>query len=377
MTQTAENILLTKGLNYNYKIIFGVTQGTPFKPNLMTPNFPWHIVSGATYAPSPFSWSNERDKVIEVATDSTVLNSDQVQGWFLADEPYGGDIARATETVYPGFRNQLRDEMINYKTDIVSVDQSDQRPFYLNLRADGNFAGNPPDYLLEDIQFHNYTLDSSLYTSDVHNGSVKGFWNRGISFAEDAMNNFIAGHNDRGYGRWAQAKNLDSYTPSTVEIHKYRYLAYSSWIMGGQGLFFFRWDDATTPSWLSYADTLAKEANAVKDWLMNGPATDIEAKVYDSRGGNNIRFILRRNQWSIDNKILLLFCNYANDGLEHTTYVHFPSHIISSVNQISDINMPYTLIDGNHTLQFNASNINDVSKRDVYGAAFFLNLTQN
>src|SRR5690606_18151719 len=117
---------------YDYKIIFSITHGIE-DAELMTPNRWMHIASGTTYYPLSFSWANEIQKATEVATHTKIQNSAQVQGWFLADEPYGGVRANEDE------RDEIRGELDYFKSYIVNEDQSQKRPFYLDIRANGNY----------------------------------------------------------------------------------------------------------------------------------------------------------------------------------------------------------------------------------------------
>ncbi|MGI6456337.1 MAG: DNRLRE domain-containing protein [bacterium] len=117
MVDKTVEILNDVNRGYDYKIIFSITHGIE-DAELMTPNRWMHIASGATYYPLSFSWANEIQKATEVATHTKIQNSAQVQGWFLADEPYGGVRANEDE------RDEIRGELDYFKSYIVNEDQS-------------------------------------------------------------------------------------------------------------------------------------------------------------------------------------------------------------------------------------------------------------
>lgn len=341
-------------------------------PDIVTSD-PWDIFSEATYYPLSFDWSREYSEVEDII--NFVKSENRVIGWHLGDEPFGGALA-ATE----GIRDDIKSRLNIYKGDIETLDQTYKHSFYVDLRGNGNFYSSTT---ANDLNFQDYIMDSSLYYNDISHHSG---WEAGVIVTEDAMNNAILRGYGKGYIRFAGCRDLVlPYPLENANIHeeKIRYLAYSSWVAGGQGIIFFRYDHPDAEKWFEYnglddntgiSARITKEAYIMKDWLMDGPVEDIDAYCFDSLGDNDsVRFILRENQWGTDDRILLLFCNFADDNNTHSTYVYFPNHTISSIDRITaDMKGTYTRMDNNKTLRFDPT---DMDSDDVYGSACFLTLS--
>ncbi len=399
----------------DYKMLPTVTDKL-VKPDLITyyrenPGFngsyPWYIFSESSYYPSGFSWSNEDQQIQALVI--AIQSHARVWGWHFGDEPYGGKTAQNYETnnpenpsydpvtktsseIYPGFRQYLHDCLENYIGDVQGIDTQYQHPSYLNLRHWGNYFYGVngdnvlplPSYWRNMLDIQDYILDSSLYRLDIERLSHKP-WENGVYVAESAIINAISQGYGKGYGRFIACRDiLPDFFLEQAKYEKERYLAYSSWVCGGQGLFFFRYDHNTTDKWFGddvsplgdgISGRLLTEAYIMRNWLMNAPSTDITgAYGYDSLGSPRVRFILRRDQTGLDNRILVLFCNFANDGLSHNTYIHFPNNTITSIQKIvSHLDGTFSLENSNKTIKF-VPNFPNADSYSVYGSACFITL---
>ncbi len=346
----------------------------------------WDVFSEASYYPTAFSWQNEYDTVADlVSTLESHQNYSRVIGWHMSDEPYGGEDA---ENESPSFRTHIHDRLDTFK-DEIEAELTVSRPIYLNLRNYGNyFGGSSNDVItapnaswLDDLDIQDFIWDSSTYLSDFTNN-----WEEAVYVAESAIRYAISEGYGKGYARWAGCKDnvMTTSIPANLNDELYRYLAYSSWVAGGQGLLFFSYANSEAEKWFGddsapdgdeICAVIAEEAATMKDWLMDEPADNITATISDSQGDNDrLRFTLRRDQNGQDNRILLLFCNFNNDSSTHSTSIHFPNHTITNLDEVVVAHDGlFSLQDSNHTVYFSASSLDST---DVYGSACFLTLSQ-
>lgn len=130
-----------------------------------------------------------------------------------------------------------------------------------------------------------------------------------------------------------------TYDDAILEDELYRFLPYSSWASGGQGMMIWSYPHPDAKKWFPLCHQIAREAYAMKDYIMNEPALDIPVYMTVDNGAgdpNNGRFILRRNQNNpTSNEFLLLFCYFGNQGGSHSSEIHFPYHTITNVRQIT------------------------------------------
>lgn len=347
-------------------------------------NYPWDIFSETSYYPTSFSWANEYAQIYSLET--TIQSHARVYGWHYGDEPYGGYAAQAFS---PNFRSYIHDSLADYIAYVESYDTQYKHPSYINIRCHGNYYYDQsndvisplPDGWINKLDIHDYIFDSSNYRYDIE-GFNPQIWERGVYAVESLVNNGFSKGYGKGYCRFIQSKNIGDATRMTSYdencYEKDRYLAYSSWVCGGQGLMFFRYDSNTTQNWFEYngngiCTQLLKEAYTMRNWLMNSPATNIlSAYAYDSLGSPRVPFILRRDQTGGDSRVLVLFCNFANDGQSHTTYIHFPNQAINTIAKVNaDMKGTYSKENSDHTLKFVPDDFGDNNK-SIYGSACFI-----
>ncbi len=173
---------------------------------------------------------------------------------------------------------------------------------------------------------------------------------------------------------------IDSINNKTFSLEQdfelIRYLAYSSWVNGEQGLMFFSLDNPEAEEWFPYCNILTKEAYLMKDFLLQQPDESLndiaEVTIEDSREiDHRARFLLRRSQDPSEDKLLLMICNYSNDDDEHAVTVRFKNHTITGVSQIvSNYDWKYQPRDSNG--DFVPGKVLSITARDIWARAFFI-----
>ena len=341
----------------------------------------------------PFSWDDENETLGNLIDDTKNYPSSnpRIRGWNFWEEFLS--IAYVSTPADAPYIRQIRKCYENYTGTILSHDNSStgKYPIYGIEQCGLFYWGYLPDDIQGEViyqeygvshrippsEYHyNYIFEDASYYPDIASG---GYWENSAYITESAMR-----YTNVGYCRCINSTSGgSSYTPGpngNVLTDKYRYLPYSSWVVGGQGLMIWGLYTSDTPQWFYLCHQMAREAYGMKDYLMNEPALDIPAIIYDSSASTNhskrTRFILRRNQNNpTSNQFLVLFCNFANDGQSHSTYIHFPNNTISNINRVANTptswNFPQ-IIDSNKTLYYMPESSCD--SKDVYGRAFLITL---
>jgi hypothetical protein len=346
----------------------------------------------------PFYWSDEDDSLGDLVDGikSYPSSNPRVMGWGIYEEFYSS-VSGTTQ------RSYMVDRVSSYVDTIIDHDDSspEKYPVY-NVETFLQFYGgysfssvqgeliDPADDKIPDLACFDYIFEDFSYYHDFEANVQNQDWEDAVYQAECAMR-----YTNVGYCRCITARTLDDgdssnngdpgdreVWPWESDVELYRYLPYASWAVGGQGLMIWEITHGHAQIWAEHWHQMAREAYAMKDYLMNEPALDIPAIIYDSAASTNhslrTRFILKKNQDTpTSNEYLLLFCNFANDGQSHSTYVHFPNHTITNVRQIiSGQNWGYQLTDNNKTLLYNPSNdsLHITNSKDIYARAYFVTL---
>lgn len=329
---------------------------------------PWDLFSTHTYYPSSLSWSNEDSAVTTLV--NYIKNHSNLAGWVYCDEPFGGKTAQDKEPFgFGGFRAYLYDQMKYYKNLVSNLDAN--HLFYANLRNYGNFftgtSSPPPSYWTNFLDIFDCIMDSGVYMTDLMRPDpYPDKWEDGDNIAQWAM-----GYTSAPYIRWMETHTENYLTENNLVPENYRYMAYSSWVNGGQGVMFYNLNYNNNSDWLTWTDEIAQEANAMKPWLMGQHATNISATIrVDNGADHRVRFILKRSTDQNEQRVLCLFTVSVKDNAEHTVYINFPNHQIVSIPNQSQIvdyySWSFEREDNYHTLR--------VGTRDVWGRAFLLTL---
>gem|GEM_PF-2087562 len=332
-------------------------------------NYDISIFSGVSYATSEiscdgfgFEWDKEYNAVENLVyqTKNYPANNPRVRGWNLDEESFHGMADNE-------YRDHMRSRISAYQSVILATDAASpgKYPIYTvethdNFYDSYTFDGTEgetivkaADVKIADMQYFDYILEDFSYYYDIYSERADDDWADAVYMVECAMR-----HTDLGYCRLINARNYGVYTPTHVgngsNQDKYRFLPYASWAVGGQGLIIWDLPNLETPGWFKYCHKIAREAYAMREYLMNEPALDVPAIIYDSDGSTNhslrTRFTLRRNQQNPTNQLLLLFCNFADDGESHSTYIHFPDDTVASVSRVPQTpeywNLPQIIDDG-------------------------------
>ena len=331
--------------------------------------------SAVTYSPLLFSWARENSTISDLA-DTLITNSyySRVLGWHFGDELYCGYGSEDKN-----IRDIIYDKICGYIISVTDNEPAPRRPIYLNERAWGNYCNGTigdttksiPSYWKNDLRRIDYIMDSSMYALDIQNATFdtnnKHPWQNAYYQAQCAIDTLCDTGICKGYIRWAGARTWTAndntiLNPLNTRIERYRYLAYSSWVNGGQGIMFIRPDilESEIKAWLPSVCSVAGDAYNLKEWLMQPDAGITNVWITNNRNKNRVQFILKSNP--NNNRKLLMLCNFTNevDGYDGNTdvWIHFKDNRIQDVVNFNNdfrngeiIQLPIILNDG-HTLYY-------------------------
>ncbi len=321
------------------------------------------------------------DYGILVKRVQTLAPRQQLGGWNLADEPYGGTGAQQVDitptppmtiTAGRGVREVIHVQLKDIKDTIEAHDPyREDHPIYCVIRGAGNYHFANPDFnpltptpdpvydmwVLDELSdVADYIIDD-LYLMDYNYDyeDLPDWLGRCVLRTKSAINFLVNPdpalvptkyhHNIHAWLLTSQGQRFGDYNystgvytplnnehPGTSADHGYlteeqlRYVNYAPWINGAQGagfLFLSKSDDIA----FTRAYNISEEAYYVSKYLMESDA-GIEAELRTSNGAY-AQFILRSdplftptpgNQNS--DKLMLMVCN--NSGFDTDVEIKFP-----------------------------------------------------
>ena len=334
----------------------------------------------------PYSLDDQEDMLEELI--NTLKVEPRIKGWGYNEEfiAYAADESLTDDDAITLHQHP---RLNDFKDIILTTDSSNHYPLYAvePWTSFYDASSNSINYKAEYLDFLDYILDDGSYYTDFKYHWKGLYWANAVLMVEKFMEDDDL--LNIGYCRVLTARDQRGYSydvHASKEPELYRFIPYASWVCGGQGINIWSLSHTDTKKWFPLCHQMAREACAMQDYLMNGPASDIYAYLtVDSGNGDPdyARFILRRNQNNpSSNEFLLLFCYFGDQGGSHTIEVHF-NHTITNVRQITtDFTWYYDLQAGNQVFFYDPDEDDTFDlgggipeqKKDVYARAFFVTL---
>jgi len=370
------------------------TSKTTYDHSLFSGNStaPKYGISETSCSSFPFSWNDEYEYLGYLIDDTKnyPLNDPRIIGWGINEEFYSFGLNNSSYLAYMenlvsayAYTIGLHDSVSPGKMPLYTTETRNMvHDGYSSNAQEGEIIDTLSTDKINMMSYFDYIFEDFSYYADIDSGFQNLDWEDAVYIAESTMR-----YTDLGYCRYIQARNGQrngiTYTPSLLannpyNLDRFQFLPYSSWAVGGQGVIIWSLSHPDAQGWFEYCHSIAKAADSMKNYLLSEPELSIPVIAYDSLASTNhserIRFILRRDQNNPTNQYLLLFCNFANDNLAHSTYIHFPSHAISNVSQVPNTPLHWTtpqITDNGHTFVYTP---NAIASKDVYARAFFVTL---
>jgi len=330
-------------------------------------------------------------------------SSDALQGlggWMLADEPYGGDIARVTpeipvEVSYTGTRppdtwfweypsgtyndlvttlgppypytgpdrtNQIRDDLY-YRLKYINLqlqniwDTSNNHPLHCVIRANGNYVSESThpelnrsarvSHVIHDDHFLWYDMIAPRRAVGDYNEEPDTTWRDMTKLAIDNLVSTSQVPNSLVHWFDGMAHNKGG-SKWVIPDEDLRYMVYSAIVHGARGVMFWLLSKSEQEAF-AQAEKIAKEIEIMVPYLLTAPSSVFTDAYLTTQqyGTANTDFLIRRHP-TITNKALIIIVNQSNYE-EPATWIHFPSswQISGAESIIPGYGWSKTLIDTN------------------------------
>lgn len=297
---------------------------------------------------------------------------EQLLGWMLSDEPYGGDLARQK-----GVRERNYQTLLEYKELLIKTDCNiNYHPIYNVIRGNGNYDFDPIAQsnlkkLLNELKdIGDYILDD-FYLGDFLNDGQNGngiFLARIVQRTQRAMQNLIDNSSalnlKKAWGLFSQGKEFPEFKHPVNDTgylleEDLRYQNYAAWINGAQGCYFWELSKSDNFSF-NNVKKISYEAYKCSKFLMEKIDDQLtEVKCYSEN--SNIQFIVRKDP---QERILLMVCN--NSRNDASCYFAFPESL--KVKKLEPICFDYNW----NYAYYNSDNYFKIDLDGLHARAFYV-----